>query len=97
MNQLTQSELVDALATFTDAQIAGELLRRAEERKHREATIKALEHMQAHPVQIRRGKVHTVTDIAIWCDEHNVNATAGYAAFEQLHPEYSNWTGGTDA
>lgn len=97
MIQHTQSQLVASLSQYTDSQIARELLRRAEEREHLEATAKAVEYMEGHPVPMRNGKVHTVTDIAIWCDEHKVNALAGYAALIQLYPEYSKWDGGADA
>ena len=45
----------------------------------------AVQLMEANPVPLRNNAVHTVTDIADWCDKHGVKPSAGYAAFQQVH------------
>lgn len=47
----------------------------------------AIEHMKANPVPKRYPRWTTITDIAVWCDEHKINPVAAYAAFEQLRSE----------
>lgn len=45
----------------------------------------AVEVMKKHPVAKRYARWHTVTEIAVWCDIHKIDAVAGFAAFIELH------------
>lgn len=56
----------------------------------------AVEYMKANPVPKRFPRWHTVTDIAAWCDEHNIGAVAGFAAFDELHGAEYRINGGAD-
>lgn len=58
----------------------------------------AVEVMTAHPVSKKDPRWHTVTEIAVWCDTHKIDAVAGFAAFTELHgAEYGIKGGGDDA
>lgn len=82
MNQLTQSQLVDALTTFTDAQIAGELLRRAEARAHEKAKAVALEILRDMPEVLK--PTFTVNKLAELADKHSLNCSALFDAYQEL-------------
>ncbi|KSU64776.1 hypothetical protein [Arthrobacter sp. NIO-1057] len=94
MNQLTQSELVDALATFTDAQIAGELLRRAEARAHEKAKAVALEILRDMPEVLE--PTFTVNKLAALADKHSLNCLALFDAYQELTDGLFPVRGGAD-
>lgn len=82
MNQLTQSELVDALATFTDAQIAGELFRRAEAHAHEKAKAVSLEILRDMPEVLK--PTFTVNKLAALADKHSLDCLALFDAYQEL-------------
>lgn len=43
--------------------------------------------MTSNPVPRANPEWHTVTEIAVWCDTHKIDAVAGFAAFTELHGE----------
>lgn len=45
----------------------------------------AVKVMTANPVPRANPEHHTVTEIAVWCDTHKIDAVAGFAAFTELH------------
>lgn len=82
MIQHTQSQLVASLSQYTDSQIARELLRRAEEREHLEATAKAVEILREIPEALSpKWTVNKLCELAI---AHGLPATAAFAAWEEL-------------
>ncbi|WP_146956143.1 hypothetical protein [Glutamicibacter soli] len=82
MIQHTQSQLVASLSQYTDSQIARELLRRAEEREHLEATAKAVEILREIPEALSpKWTVNKLCNLAI---AHGLPASAAFAAWEEL-------------
>lgn len=47
----------------------------------------AVEVMTAHRVPRANPEYHTVTEIAVWCDTHKIDAVAAFAAYQELHAE----------
>lgn len=47
----------------------------------------AVKVMTSNPVPRANPEWHTVTEIAVWCDTHEIDAVAGFAAFTELHGE----------
>ncbi|MGP5698507.1 hypothetical protein ACTXPA_06080 [Glutamicibacter arilaitensis] len=94
MIQHTQSQLVDALAPFTDADIAGELLRRAEARAHEKAKAVALEILRDMPEVLK--PTFTVNKLAELADKHSLNCSALFDAYQELTAGLFPARGGDD-
>ena len=43
--------------------------------------------MTSNPVPRANPEWHTVTEIAVWCDTHKIDAVAAFAAYQELHAE----------
>ncbi|WP_172512166.1 hypothetical protein [Glutamicibacter mishrai] len=56
----------------------------------------AVKVMTANPVQRKDPRWHTVTELAMWCDTHNISAVTGFAAFDELHGAEYRINGGGD-
>ncbi|MGO3257355.1 MAG: hypothetical protein ACTIKH_14525 [Glutamicibacter ardleyensis] len=56
----------------------------------------AVKVMTAHPVPRANPEYHTVTEIAVWCNTHKIDAVAGFAAFTELHGEEYGIKAGDD-
>lgn len=84
MNQHTQS-CVDTLAQYSDAEIAGELLRRAEARAHEVAVAQAIEILREVPgILSPKWTINKLCDLAV---THDLSATAMFSAWERLSSE----------
>ena len=82
MNQHTQSQLIEALAPFSDYEITSELLRRAEARAHEVDKAKALEILRNMPeVLSPKWTVNKLCDLAM---EHELSVTAAFSAWEEF-------------
>lgn len=82
MSQHTQSQLIEALAPFSDYEITSELLRRAEARAHEVDKAKALEILRNMPEALSpKWTVNKLCDLAT---EHDLSVTAAFSAWEEL-------------
>ena len=94
MNQHTQSQLADALGRFTDAELAGELLRRAEARAHEAAKAVALELLGDMPEILK--PTFTVNKLAALADKHSLDCSALFDAYQELTAGLFPVRGGAD-
>lgn len=56
----------------------------------------AVKVMTANPVPRKDPRWHTVTELAVWCDTHDIDAVTGFAAFDELHGAEYRVNGGSE-